>query len=378
MIYLLNDVLHHTKYHSKASQAHESLCNHLQTCFKVIFRALAAPGAKKSYQSRASELLDIWQLEKYVDEIIFQSIRDILQGKSIEDENVELVSKPTETDGKKAAPYLMPSSHGDASTPFYDLPASNIIPHIMPSSAGAIDPQLIKPLQFNSGPADQDLVSVVENFLEDIDSASQIDSRLPQNHVVDIDPLGQRVIYDVSSRSAALVDTYYGWSRQFCHKMRNGENLEDMGDPNSALNRRSSSPRNRYKPEHSRPGSVSSRSSSIRHRSLSRSYSPPSPSAYRYKEPASGAFNFRQTSTRSPPMDPRRVSQPASSFSPNSSSVPSISDSHRDQRFGTIPPRPLGYQGPWAPPPPPLADYIDLSGQPPSYQSAPFEPNFSH
>ncbi|KAI9870790.1 MAG: hypothetical protein M1823_008639, partial [Watsoniomyces obsoletus] len=85
----------------------------------------------------------------------------------------------------------MPSTHGDPSLPFYELPAGNLMPHIVPKRSTSIRPDTIRPLQFAAGPADEGLVNAVKDFLRDIEHIDDAYAIEEKEIVADIDDLGQ-------------------------------------------------------------------------------------------------------------------------------------------------------------------------------------------
>ena len=339
LLYLLHDVFHNTKYHSDSQYRHDTMHTSLQACIKPLVAAICLPGAADQCILRLNELLELWQSHKHVNNEFAQELRNIAKGQSPKDETVDLSPKPGGPDDKKEAPFIMPASHGDVSTPFYDLPASNFVPHIIPDSTSAIDPRLIKPLQFAPGPADRELVTALKSFLNEVEMMDNIDPAAFSTQITDIDALGQ---YIAGGRGRVYVAThsYYGWSREYCQAQRRpyqGRSLTQL-----TMARTPS-----YSPE-------------ARNKSLSRSYSPPSTSAYRGAETSPPSAMSQTLSRRSPPRDPRRPPPLPKPESCPSSSAPiytSIQPQGRQlsPQISTfyIPPRPPGYHGPWPPPPPP-------------------------
>ena len=123
-------------------------------------------------------------------------------------------------EGRKDAPYIMPPSHGEISTPFYDLPAGNLMPCIVPNSLNPIDPQAVKPVPLRAGPADEKLIRVVQAFLQD--AGSIYGAKRPDNVIgtADIDELGQPIPPSDQPRGTSAGEGYYGWSKAFCEKIR--------------------------------------------------------------------------------------------------------------------------------------------------------------
>ena len=411
ILYLLNDLLHHTKYHSVSSLAQSTLTVGLQSHLTALLGHASAynPDVYASQHRKIKGLLDIWETNGYYQSSHVGVLRDTVSNAAKlgftkndgESKSSNSVGNEAFGEERREAPYTMPASHGDLSTPFYDLPAGNLLPHILPNSATPINPQLVKPLQFVAGPADESLATAVNNFLQKVESLDGM-SFGDEAKNMDLDELGQSVLRDEITGHVLEGEGYYGWSRAFCERMkRRGEGAEDFtkvarrdistdrslsprkrrrySDSGSSRNRgrsRSSSlgPREgtRYWNEQrslSRSGSRSRdkrqyRSLRSRSRSISRSasYSPPQ-TMPAFQQPVS--VMHTQPSFQTPPQGPSPPPPPfphafAQSFPLGPGGVP------------TPPPPPPNYQGQWPPPPPPLPNPNATS--PPNFAPTPPPP----
>ncbi|GAD93539.1 hypothetical protein NFIA_038820 [Paecilomyces variotii No. 5] len=224
ILYLLNDVFHHTKYHSENTAAFSTVTGVLQPYIIDLIGHAAAFDREKNpkHHRRLDELLDIWKANGYYSPEYVDKLREaVLNSASVDaikasvgisDGNTEVRKEATSKD----APFVMPAFHGDASTPYYDLPAGNLVPHIIPDSTAPIRPDAVKPLQFLAGPADQKLVTALKKFLKDVDRIYQNDEpEHDENTVIDIDEMGQMVVRDEATGEIVSGETYYGWSREF-------------------------------------------------------------------------------------------------------------------------------------------------------------------
>ena len=333
-----------------------------------------------------TDLLDTWEGEGYYQSSYIHKLRDTATnaskaGYANTNEDSKL-SEEALSEEKKDASFILPPSHGDPSTPFYDLPAGNIMPHIMPNSARAINPQLVKALQFTAGPADESLVIAVKDFLRDVEALD------PQGfedlgNGTEIDELGQSVLSDEIARNIPEGEGYYGWSRAFCEKMKKGSGLGEIGmrvGRASSIDR-SLSPRKRRRysnsgssrswektMDRSRSSSLSSNSGagrrngrqssksrdlsteqrryrSLRSRSRSPSYSPPQTvSVLQRQSPPAKPQPMQRTQAQGPPLPPAPPFPHA--FSKGFPLGPG--------GFPVPPPPPPNYHGPWPPPPPPM------------------------
>lgn len=246
LLYLLNDVLYHSKYRSNDA----SICAKVQPVCMSLFAGAAAFKNCPKHQKKIEGLLDLWEQKRYYSreyiDKLRESVKNATEGEDI-DENV----KPAETiqgsiiKHAKATPYVMPATHGDSSTPWFDLPAGNLMPHIVPNSTRPINPDMIKPLKFVAGPADEGLVLAVKALLEDVDMIYGRESEREEKGIMDIDDLGQPIILDEITGEVLEGEGYYGWSRSFCEKMKRrkkGGPLENNESQHRRSRSRSSSP----------------------------------------------------------------------------------------------------------------------------------------
>ncbi|KAL3430690.1 hypothetical protein BDV09DRAFT_178034 [Aspergillus tetrazonus] len=358
MLYLLNDLFHHTKYHNSSSAAFSTLSGSLQPHMVELLSYAACYDREKNpkHHRRLGELLDIWQEHGYFGADYVGKLREVVANSAVSGPVTSSATpgaESTEPDRKhRDAPYVMPPTHGDPSTPYYDLPAGNLIPHIIPNSTVPLRPDMIRPLQFLAGPADEKLVTALKAFLADVDRI--YNPGCPQQkdgEIVDIDELGQTVIRDEITGDILEGETYYGWSRSFCQQMKK-RNAKNRNESRSHSRSRSPSRRRRYSSvsDDSRYRSRSPRSRSrsprrgrysrgrSRSQSPSRSYSPapaaPAPAQnHAYSQQQHDSYSQRSFAPQPHPQAPQMHHVPPQNAFP--------------------PPPPPNYQGAWPPPPPP-------------------------
>ncbi|KAL8373397.1 hypothetical protein RB599_000563 [Gaeumannomyces hyphopodioides] len=117
---------------------------------------------------------------------------------------------------------------------WYDLPAANWLHALEPNSTRAADPARIKPLELNPGAADVQLVDAVKSLLADVDrlyapDVGVIGAADENDPSVSIDQMGERVELDEITGKVLGGTTYYGWSRDFCLKMKARRNQGRAG-----------------------------------------------------------------------------------------------------------------------------------------------------
>ncbi|KAL3478390.1 hypothetical protein BJX99DRAFT_224413 [Aspergillus californicus] len=360
ILYLLNDLFHHTKYHYSSMAAFSGLSGSLQPHIVDILSYASSYDREKhpKHHKRLGDLLDIWQEHGYFGAEYMDKLREVVAHSAVS--GPVRTSSPGANTGEpnrkttKDVPFVMPPTHGDPSTPYYDLPAGNIIPHIIPNSTIPLRPDMIKPLQFLAGPADEKLATALKTFLKDVNQIYEPGGREQNDdEIVDIDELGQTVIRDVLTGDILEGETYYGWSRSFCQQMkkrnargsspRRSESrsrsrshsptkrrrYSDSDDSRDRSSRSRSPRRGRYE---SRSRSRSSRRGSARDRSYSPAPPPQHQHPQQYQAQHSQQYQHNTYTPPAPPPQPPQMPFP------------------RSQAF---PPPPPNYQGSWPPPPPP-------------------------
>lgn len=266
------------------------------------------------HHQRLDNLLDIWSDHRYFGPELLHKLREVVKnaaaaGAPPPSSHNALTDEGNATQplSGRDVPFVMPLTHGDISTPYYDLPAGNMIPHIIPNSTIPLRPESIKPLQFLAGPADGVLVDALKVFLNDVDQIYGTEELIKGGSNVDVDELGQRITRDETNGDILDGETYYGWSREFCQQMKKrapgvnqspsrggaaaqNENRRRYSDSSMSDRSRRSDSRS-PSPSPSRPGrhyGARSRSRSPRQsrsRSRKRSYSPREPSPPRFPPP---------------------------------------------------------------------------------------------
>ncbi|KAL4918503.1 hypothetical protein BDW62DRAFT_181561 [Aspergillus aurantiobrunneus] len=367
ILYLLNDLFHHTKYHNSSTAVFSALNGSVQPHMVELLSYAASYDREKNpkHHRRLAELLDIWEEHGYFSADYVGKLREVVANSAVSGPVGTSATPGAETvepDRKsKDKPFVMPPTHGDPSTPYYDLPAGNLIPHIIPNSTIPLRPDMIKPLQFLAGPPDEKLVTALKVFLTDVDRIYNPGEPDQADGIVDIDELGQTVVRDEITGEILEGETYYGWSRPFCQQMKK-RNARDTRQSES----RSRSPpkRRRYSDSASDDSRRSSRSRSPRRnrydsrdrsysrsRSRSRSYSPP-PAPRAQHQPSHQDPHrhnpYQQPGPGYPPQPPPMPFPPSGAYPP---------------------PPPPNYQGVWPPPPPPqMPNYPAF---PPQFQQPP-------
>ena len=393
ILYLVNDILHHTRYHSDSPAAYSTFIGNFQSCLVDLFRAASgcSPETFPNQHRKIRELLGIWTTNDYLQSSLLKELGEAVSNAAQSGFTAMAYDlKPAngmehEALGheKRDAPFIMPASHGDPSTPFYDLPAGNMLPHIIPNSSLPINPQLVKPLQFMAGPADESLATIVKNFLANVESLDDLCCR-DGGTDIDVDQLGQCVLRDEITGEVLDGEGYYGWSRAFCEKMKHrAEGVKyvsrTVGPEDSVDEKSSPHKRRRYSDSGRSQSRGVSRSSSLgsrenrRYRKGSRSSSRSrsgSRKRRQYRSLRSPSRSLSRSTSYSPPQTISAFQPPSlatdpqiplQAYRPGSSPRPLPLPQPFTQGFlhcpggaPIPPPPPPNYQGQWPPPPPPM------------------------
>jgi hypothetical protein len=276
LLYLINDVLHHAKFHANDA----SITSKVQPLLVGLLSSAASFRNSPKHNRKIEDLLDIWEDRNYYSTDYIERLREAVKIARDIEQSTEAAESP-DRNGRannvskppRNTPFMMPAIHGDQGTPWYDLPAGNLMPHITPNSTRPINPALVKPLRFVAGPADEDLASAVKNLLQEANNIFGLTKFQDQHENVswDIDELGQAILHDDVTGEALSGEGYYGWSKAFCERMkRQRKGLEHARM--EAHNERRSRSRSRSR-SRNRSRSQSSSLSSHRHRYKRRRFS---------------------------------------------------------------------------------------------------------
>ncbi|KAG6006566.1 hypothetical protein E4U21_006864 [Claviceps maximensis] len=403
ILYLANDTLHHHHHQNDLSSAWEPF-------LPALFASAAAYDKCPKHIHKLEDLIGLWKERRYVSEDTIAKLREAISNdggsgsgatpfakasNNNNNNNDDDGTSKTSSSALKLAremPYLLPSYHGDPSTAWYDLPAATWLPQLVPNSTKPMLPELIKPIQLAPGPADNAITAAVKALVLDAERIFSKGNLLEEGGLVDINELGERIILDEITGDIVGGETYYGWSRQFCERMKhrkkgNGPRRRSLSQsPSRSRSRSRSRSGSRFSSRdrnYSRGRQRRSSSRSIKRRRLSPS------SRSRSRSRGRGRSRSR-TRTRSRSRSRTRDRSRARTYSPSRSPshscrARSLSRSpireqpnrNQPQPLSPIPPSmpipppPAGYNGPWPPPPPPLPIPPPSASHPTNFLAAP-------
>ncbi|KAJ5365845.1 RNA polymerase II large subunit CTD [Penicillium concentricum] len=377
ILYLLNDLLHHCKYHLGTSSTFSTVSGSLQLHLVNLVGYAATCDRQKNprHHRRLDDLLDIWSEHEYFHPELVNKLREVVtMGAPPPSNDAANDLNPAKKSGKDA-PFIVPSTHGDPSTPWHEVRAGNIYPHIIPNSTIPIQPDSLKPIKLLAGPADQKTVDALKAFLADVNKLYDPETLWDDKH--DIDELGQTVMRGENTSDILDGQHYYGWSLEFCQPA--DTDTEDSRDRSRSRSpsgsrtyrkrRYSDSSSSQSEPESPRQGFRQRRDARSRSRSPRRS-----PRPLRSRE---SSYTPRETSHFPPPHQPQHPSAPISSFPP--AHPPTGQYVHHTMGPNTgYPQAPAPNYGSW-PPPPPHSHMPTMPFPPPGpASSSAFPPPYHH
>ncbi|KAL6879115.1 hypothetical protein J3F83DRAFT_758833 [Trichoderma novae-zelandiae] len=216
LLYIANDVLYHQVVRQGSRKVGEAWAGVLPA---MMGHAAAFDNFPK-HKAKLSGLIDLWEDKAYFTPDLIAQLRTALSNGSAEMTAVNLELSETSLKLAKDAPYILPSFHGDASIPWYDLPAGTWLPHITPNSSRPMIPDQIRPIQLAAGPAEKRVVDAVKTLLKDADYIYSKESEPSDDVHMGYSEMGERIVLDEITGEVIGGDSYYGWSRQFCERMR--------------------------------------------------------------------------------------------------------------------------------------------------------------
>ncbi|KAJ6131942.1 RNA polymerase II large subunit CTD [Penicillium samsonianum] len=206
ILYLLNDLLHHCKYHLGTPATFSTVSGSLQLHLVNLVGYAATCDRQKNprHHRRLDDLLDLWSEHEYFHPELVNKLREVVtMGVPLPSNDAANELNPAKN---KNVPFIMPFTHGDPSTRWHEVRAGNIYPHIIPDSAIPIRPEAIKPIQLLAGPADAKAVESLKDFLSDVNKL--FDPEIPgDDRHTDIDQLGQTVIRGRTQVTSSMANT---------------------------------------------------------------------------------------------------------------------------------------------------------------------------
>lgn len=218
ILYLIHDLLHH-----EIRIGDRKLAAAFEPHICALFSVTAQEKGRK-HAAKINRLIDIWRTKGYYPPLFLSGLREAVKNAHLQgnrgaqptEDGKEEEGKEHKERGRERA-FDMPATHGDWSTAWYDLPAGNLMGHIVLNSTKPIKGSQVEPLRFTPGPADQHVAAAVKALIDD-SHRMWGESAESEEVKYDIDSLGQRIVKDELG-NRKIEETYYGWSDEFARKM---------------------------------------------------------------------------------------------------------------------------------------------------------------
>ncbi|KAK4467012.1 hypothetical protein QBC42DRAFT_257453 [Cladorrhinum samala] len=289
LLYVLNDILYHAKFRDNAA----GFAQKLEPALPALVRSAVSFKNCPKHIRKVQDLVRLWEENHYFGQAFIRELLGAIEAPSPEGEDPKDAKADTSADAVARAarnePFTLPGMHGDPSTPWYDLPAANWLSVMEPNSTRPMNTSMIKPLVLAKGPAEKNLVDAVKKLLADVDKIYLKETN-SEDASRDIGQMGETIELDEFTGEIIDGETYYGWSRAFCNKMK--ARKKNGGRLNSGEARRG---RSRSARSYSRSRSTS-RSHRRRHRSEDSSRSSSRPAFKRQRFTRSPRNNSRSGS----------------------------------------------------------------------------------
>lgn len=204
LLYIVNDVL----YHQVVRQGSRKLAEAWAGVLPAMMGNAAAFDNCPRHKTKLSGLIDLWEEKAYFAPEVIAQLRTALSNGSAEMTAVNLELSETSLKLAKDAPYILPSFHGDASIPWYDLPAGTWLPHITPNSSRPMIPDQIRPIQLAAGPAEKRVVDAVKTLLKDADYIYSKGNEPSDDVHTGYSEMGERIFFDEITGEVIGGDSY--------------------------------------------------------------------------------------------------------------------------------------------------------------------------
>ncbi|KAI9858863.1 MAG: hypothetical protein M1824_004028 [Vezdaea acicularis] len=211
----------------------------LRSSLPALFESTGSFENSPKHHSKLNTVLDLWLKNSFFTPVFIAELRERSRASRVSKQSLSTKDEGASSrnlEGPKLgqdAPFLVPTYHGEFSTPWYDLPAATLMPHIIPDPSAPINTRELKPLKLLAGPADATLITAVKCLLKDVNDIYQPYLHEDEGIMIDIDPMGQPAVRDKSTGELKKLEAYYGWSKDFCERTKNRRrrlgNLSDDG-----------------------------------------------------------------------------------------------------------------------------------------------------
>jgi hypothetical protein len=170
---------------------------------------------KSHFYIRVTDLLEIWRGQGLLDPKAVKSIQDAATG--LTEINTRTMHEERKAKIDKAAESL-PQYHGEHGVKWFDLPAANWLSLLSGNPGSRIDPELLAATHVKH-PDDPKIKNMVLALKREVELMGRAMSK-EELIATDVDKIGQIMRRDDATGLFVPVETYYGWSKEFCEKVK--------------------------------------------------------------------------------------------------------------------------------------------------------------
>ncbi|KAL9087242.1 MAG: hypothetical protein Q9165_006736 [Trypethelium subeluteriae] len=199
LLYLINDLLHHTKYHAQQTGNHAILTARMKLHLPELMRDAASFDASKNKKlhQKLHDIISIWEDNNYYIKEFCNTLHQIAEsaGKVSGDSQArgEETGNATNSNSQIATnvPLALPSTHGDRTAHWSDLPTGCTMQHVARNSTRPIKLREMRQLELNSRSAEPAMVEAIKWSLIE---SGQIRNPYPHYEnriIIDTNAMGQ-------------------------------------------------------------------------------------------------------------------------------------------------------------------------------------------
>ncbi|CAO2647259.1 Nn.00g081810.m01.CDS01 [Neocucurbitaria sp. VM-36] len=217
LLLIVNDVLHTDKFHRRSTTKHSIFGTECTSFLLELVELAASCICEKDTQAekKLRALLNFWAVNQLL------SAQDISSLRNRADEALLLAQGGTPV---RKRHYLLPEYHGDKAAPWFELPASYMLEHLIKSPKSPIHPSQIKIARLDKKPVSPHVRNLLDHYFENIDLKYIPTGDNPtgetKKYKLWLDPMGQLVKQNKETGETATVCNGYGWSPKLCQDMQ--------------------------------------------------------------------------------------------------------------------------------------------------------------
>ncbi|KAF2685237.1 hypothetical protein K458DRAFT_244451, partial [Lentithecium fluviatile CBS 122367] len=209
---VVSNVLHADKYHEREYEGEPRLAGLLEVHIEELLYLAAMTATHPLHKKELKTTINFWASSGCVNARLFNSFRNRAEDGLVVAQGGKPALKRT---------YALPDWFGGLDLPWYELPASYMLEHLIKDPDEAIITHYMLPSKFTRARASGDIIDLVDEFMDNIDLVYKPTGENPTGETSKywlwLDPVGQIVKQDKATGEVKTVCNGYGWSMKFCH-----------------------------------------------------------------------------------------------------------------------------------------------------------------